>query len=277
MDRSLLGSAVTAATSAASALGLKADDTVVVHDSNRIAVHLLPCNTLARVGPMAFHGRAQFEVEVARRLAHTATPVATLEPRVEARVYEVNGFAITFWTYYEEHMSGDVPPPEYAQALRRMHGGMQALNLPVPHFTDRVAQAKALVANPDQTPNLVKADRELLGDTLAKLTRAISEWHAPEQLLHGEPHPGNLLRTSGGLLFVDLETCCRGPVEFDVAHTPAQVGVEYPRLNQGLLRDCRILVLAMIATWRWDRDDQLPNGRHWGTEWLNQLREAVGS
>jgi hypothetical protein len=42
-----------------------------------------------------------------------------------------------------------------------------------------------------------------------------------------------------------------------------------------LLRECRILVLAMIATWRWDRGDQLPNGRQLGAEWLSQIRVAL--
>jgi hypothetical protein len=42
-----------------------------------------------------------------------------------------------------------------------------------------------------------------------------------------------------------------------------------------LLRECRILVLAMITTWRWDRGDQLPNGRQLGTEWLSQIRAAL--
>jgi hypothetical protein len=42
-----------------------------------------------------------------------------------------------------------------------------------------------------------------------------------------------------------------------------------------LLRECRILVLAMIATWRWDRGDQFPNGRQLGTEWLSQIRAAL--
>jgi len=42
-----------------------------------------------------------------------------------------------------------------------------------------------------------------------------------------------------------------------------------------LLRECRILVLAMITTWRWDRDDQLPNGRELATQWLNQIRAAL--
>jgi hypothetical protein len=94
-------------------------------------------------------------------------------------------------------------------------------------------------------------------------------------LLHGEPHPGNVLTTKNGLLFMDLETCCRGPVEFDLAHAPKEVSGHYPGANQDLLRDCRILVLAMITTWRGDRGDQLQNGRRLGTEWLGQIRTAL--
>ena len=103
----------------------------------------------------------------------------------------------------------------------------------------------------------------------------IGERGGVEQLLHGEPHPGNLLTTKNGLLFIDLETCCRGPVEFDLAHAPEEVSEHYPGVNQDLLRECRILVLAMITTWRWDRGDQFPNGRQLGTEWLSQIRAAL--
>jgi hypothetical protein len=131
------------------------------------------------------------------------------------------------------------------------------------------------VASRDHTPALPDADREFLGDTLRKLRRVISERSGADQILHGEPHPGNVLTTKNGLLFVDLETCCRGPVEFDLAHAPEEVSEHYPGVNQELLRACRILVLAMITTWRWDRGDQLPNGRRLGTEWLSQIRAAL--
>ena len=110
---------------------------------------------------------------------------------------------------------------------------------------------------------------------MRNLKCAIADRGVDEQLLHGEPHPSNLLNTKKGLLFVDLETCCRGPVEFDIAHAPEDVGEHYPAANPDLLRECRILMLAMIATWRWDRDDQLPNGRQLGTEWLSQIRAAL--
>jgi hypothetical protein len=152
---------------------------------------------------------------------------------------------------------------------------MRELDVATPHFTDRVDQAQQLVASRDHTPALADADRELLGDTLRSLERGIGERGGVEQLLHGEPHPGNVLTTKNGLLFIDLETCCRGPVEFDLAHAPEDVSVHYPGVNHGLLRECRILVLAMITTWRWDRSDQLPNGRLLGTEWLGQIRTAL--
>jgi len=131
------------------------------------------------------------------------------------------------------------------------------------------------VASRDHTPALADADRELLGNTLRRLRQVIGGRGGAEQLLHGEPHPGNVLTTKNGLLFIDLETCCRGPVEFDLAHAPEEVSEHYPGVDQELLRQCRILVLAMITTWRWDRDDQLPNGRRLGTEWLRQIRTAV--
>jgi Ser/Thr protein kinase RdoA (MazF antagonist) len=62
--------------------------------------------------------------------------------------------------------------------------------------------------------------------------------------VHGEPHPDNVLSTTTGLLFIDLETCCRGPVEFD------------------------------LAAWRWDPGDQLPNGQRAARELLSALREG---
>jgi hypothetical protein len=150
--------------SIASSLGLTADEAILLHDSNKLTLRLLPCDVLARVAPAA-QQVAQFEIELARRLAESGSPVAA--------------------------------------------------------------------------------------------------------------HPGNVLTTKNGLLFIDFETCCRGPVEFDLAHVPDEVSEHYPGVNQGLLRECRILVLAMITTWRWDRGDQFPNGRQLGTEWLSQIRAAL--
>lgn len=266
--------AVAAAVSTASALGLTVGDAVVLHDSNRIAVRLQPCGVLARVAPRA-HQAAEFEIEVARRLAGTDSPVAELAPGVEPRVHVRDGFTVTLWRYYEPVTSPDLAPAEYARALARLHAGMRRVDVPAPHVTDRVAEAQRLVADRARTPGLGEADRGLLGDTLARLSRAIGDRGADEQLLHGEPHPGNVLGTRAGQLFTDLETCCRGPVEFDLAHAPEAVAEHYPAADPDLLGQCRILALAIATTWRWDRDDRLPDGRRLGAQWLDQIRAGL--
>ncbi|MCX4661569.1 phosphotransferase [Streptomyces uncialis] len=262
--------AIAAATSVATLLDLPADDAIVLHNSNKLALRLTPCDVFARVAPV---GRevAQFEVELAQRLTEIGCPVCPLEPRADPRVYTRDGFAVTLWTYYET-VAPRFSPVEYAKALEQLHAGMRDVDMPSPRFTDRIAEAEGVVADPDRSPELADADRVFLGGGLAGLRSAIEERGAVEQLLHGEPHPGNVLSTGNGPLFIDLETCCRGPVEFDLAHVPEAVCNNYPNIDQGLLDECRQLVLAMVAAWRWELGDQFPNGRRFGEEFLRVLR-----
>ncbi len=273
MQAAEVSRAVSAAIAIASALDLTADDTVVLHNSNKLALRLLPCDVFARVAPQA-QQVAEFEIELAQRLAETGSPVAALEPRAEPRPYERDGFVVTLWTYYAPVTPREVAPADYAHALGRLHAGMRKLDITTPHFTDRVAEAQQLVASREQTPTLADADRQLLDDTLGSLRRTIADRGAAEQLLHGEPHPGNVLSTKSGPLFIDLETCCRGPIEFDLAHVPEDVCAHYPNVDKDLLGECRMLVLAMVAAWRWDAGDQFPNGHRVGQEFLSTLRKG---
>jgi aminoglycoside phosphotransferase (APT) family kinase protein len=265
--------AVAAALSTASALGLSADDAIVLQASNKLSLRLLPCDVLARVG--ATHQDAQFEIELAQQLAAAGSPVAALDPRVEPRVYARDGYAITLWTYYESTAPQQILPADYADALHRLHAGMRNVDARTPHFTDRIEQAQQLVASPDRTPALAGADREFLGATLRDLGAAVARHSGAEQLLHGEPHPGNVLNTRNGPLFIDFETCCRGPVEFDLAHAPDGVSEHYPGVDRALLSECGNLVLALVTTWRWDRDDRFPDGHRLGTQWLGRLRTGL--
>jgi hypothetical protein len=262
--------AVDAAISVAVTLDLPADDAIVLHRSNKLALRLLPCDVFARVAQV---GRevAALEVELAQRLSDVGAPAATLDPRVEPRVYARDGYAVTLWSYYEP-TSPEVAPADYADALERLHAGMRLLDVSTPHFTDRVAQADQPVRNRDLTPGLIDADRELLSSALRRLLRVMRDRGAAEQLLHGEPHPGNVLGTANGPLFIDLETCCRGPIGFDLAHVPTTVSERYPGVDHRLLGECRRLVLAMVAAWRWEPSDRFPNGRQAGRDLLGVLR-----
>src|SRR6478735_11514374 len=145
--------AVAAARSTASALGLTADEATVLHASNRLAVRLPPADVLARVA-LPTHEAAAFEVDLAARLAATDAPVAGLDPRVTPRVHERDGFTITLWTYHAPQAAPELPPAEYADALARLHAGMQHVDVATSHFTDRVREAQLIVGSRDRTPEL---------------------------------------------------------------------------------------------------------------------------
>ena len=273
MEPSQVRLAVEAARSTARELGLQVSDAVVIHNSDRIAVRLIPCDVLARIAPQAWEDDLQFEAEVARRLAETDSPVGALEPRAAPRVYVRDTFALTLWTYYEQ--VGDIAPADYADALIRIHAGLRQIDLAAPHITDRVAAWVTEVNDPAQTPALPGPDRELLSTTLNRVSYAMHRWDTGDQLLHGEPHPQNLLSTSSGPRFIDLHTCQRGPVEYDIAYAPEAVAAHYPGANHHLVHQFRILMWAGFTTMRWRPGDQLPNWDYWRVEGLNQLRAAL--
>ncbi len=276
MAPSEVSRALAAATEVASELGLQVEDTTVLQHANRLTVRLTPYDVLARVAAPVRRNEevAAFELEIAQHLEAADAPIAVLDPRAEPLVYKRNGFVITYWTYYEPLTEDETTPTEYALALQRLHAAMRPLDVAAPHFTDRVDEAQSIVEDRSRSPNLDAPDRALLTNTLRTLRRAILDRGAPEQLLHGEPHPGNLLRTATGPRFIDFETCCTGPVEFDIAHAPDEVADHYPDVDPLQLRDCRLLSKAMVASWRADRDDIFPNGSEMRDELLAEIRAA---
>ncbi|MFC7622084.1 phosphotransferase [Microlunatus sp. GCM10028923] len=276
-----------AARNTAAALGLQVSDAIVVHNSDRIALRLQPCDVLVRIAPASWRQGMEFEALVARRLAEIGSPVGELDPRVELDVYECDGFAMTFWTYYEsvsdrraqQHlgMTTSLGPADYAKALAQLHADLRQMDLTAPHVMDRVAGWQLQVEDPERTPELRDRDRELLRETLKSMSAAIRSEDSVEQLLHGEPHPGNVLDTRKGPLWIDVGTLQRGPVEYDLAYAPEEVTEFYPEPNQRLVQNFRILMWAGIATMRWNQHDQYPRRDYWRVESLNQFRTALES
>lgn len=113
--------AIAAATSVAASLDLPANDAIALHNSNKLALRLTPCDVFARVAPVG-QEVAQFEVDLAQRLTEIGCPVCPLEPRANPRVYTHDGFAVTLWTYYEP-VTPHTSPVDYAKALEQLHAG----------------------------------------------------------------------------------------------------------------------------------------------------------
>ena len=270
MDEVEARRAVAAATSVAEANGLDVDETVVLNRSNRLVVHLLPCDTVARVSPAGWFSATR-EVEVARRLAATGAPVIALDPRVEPRVVERDGFEIALWEFVDALPDVALPPDDYAPALERLHGALRRVEMDAPHATDRFVAIQRWLTDPALTPDLADADRALLVERLAP-PAGVRAGGRGEQLLHGEPHAGNVLATDEGLRFIDFENCARGPVELDLAWMPREVSERYRGADPALVGECRATVLALIAAHRWRVDDRHPSGRRSGVAFLDAVR-----
>ena len=94
---------------------------------------------------------------------------------------------------------------------------------------NRVAAVQQDVASRDVTADLADTARTFLDNMLHDLRWTIVNRRAPEQLLHGESHPGNVLVTKNGALFIDFEHTTLCPVEHDL-------GWVSPRNHRPLLR-----------------------------------------
>jgi thiamine kinase-like enzyme len=226
---------------------------------------------------------AALELEVAQRLADMQSPVAFLDARVKPRVCERDGFAVTFWTYYELRTAGELLPGKYADALQRLHAGMRRLNIATPHFARRVAEAEGLVASRHETPALAESDRELLMHTLQSARRTIADSGAAEQLLHGEPHPGNIIRIAaaaahadadgGAMMLIDWDTVGLAPPERDLWMVATETGAELRRYTELTGRPVDMAAIELYRL-RWALDDlscfvrdlRAPHHRTPGTE-----------
>ena len=268
---------VDAATAVVSGLGLDVSAVVEFQQANRLTLRLLPCDVFARVAPTIRSNIeiAAFEVDVALQLEEAGGPIGVLDPRVQSHLHVDHGYVTTLWKYYEPAPSAALSPAAYASVLQDLHAAMRSVDVPAPHFTDRVDEAVVIVEDRSKSPGLVEADRDLLAQALTSLRRVVVNRAGNEQLLHGEPHEGNLLATTEGLRFIDFETCCYGPIEFDIAHAPDDVADHYALADRTLIRDCRLLKHAMVATWRSDRDDVFPNGTQMRDELLTELRASL--
>ena len=229
----------------------------------------------------------QFEAEVARRLAETDSPVGarasggtprhaltpslsrcgpTTSLPIAERARDTARSSSLGITHRAGRLCARTRPAPCRPAPDRSGGTTL-------HRSGRWRRRK--VADRERTPELLDPDRELLSHTLRRVSAAINGRASGEQLLHGEPHPGNVLSTSRGPLFVDLGTCHRGPVEYDLAYAPEEVAEHYPGANQDLVHQFRILMWAGISSCAGAETTSSPTGTTGGMEGFNQLRAAL--
>lgn len=241
--------AVTAATAAGRALGLRVEDPRVLHDVFSVVVHLSPAPVVVRVptvlpdylDPEAQRTQQCSELAVAGWLADGGHPVVPPSPLVPREPVRRDGFSMTFWQLVDEvgPELSDAAPDYVARIARtaRLHAALRD------HPGEGLGFLTALRA---LVPSGLRALERRPGPvTAADLDRAQREWHVlagplasraafetafpgvSVQPIHGDAPFHNTITTAAGELWSDFELVTTGPVEYDVTIADASAAAAY--------------------------------------------------
>jgi hypothetical protein len=202
--------AVAAAVAVVRAHGLSSDDPVVLSDAWHVLVHLRPLPIVARVSsdiPFPAGPRADDvvrELAVAGHAARSGAPVVPPADEIDPGPHDHDGRVVTFWRFITAREELD--PRAAGRGLRQIHDVLldyRGQALPAAgHGADVIEMLGSVESSPD-----VEFLRELAGAVPALAGQA----------LHGDAHLENCLSATGGSLWHDFESTCRGPREYDLA------------------------------------------------------------
>ena len=208
--------ALAAVAAVARSHGLPVDRMRVVRDLTNVLVHLEPAPVVARV-PITlarFRDPGWFAqvIDLARRLAHAGAPVAPPATDVDPGPHLRDGLVVEFWSYVEndpERFDAEAA----GRSLRELHDALSRYSGSLPRF-DRLDEVGRLLDSLTPSDIAKVEDLQLLRAAHAQLSGEPVPDGPP---LHGDAHLRNILWSTRGPLWSDLENACSGPPEYDLA------------------------------------------------------------
>ena len=203
-------SALAAAVGLARAHGVRVDDPLVLADGANLVVHLRPASLVAKAAlsthlvrePARWLAR---ELAVAAHLDDAGVPVVRASDLLPARVHEHDGQVVTFWEHLPHDPGAVIGPDELGSLLRELHAALRTCTVPLPRLATPLEDVGRF---------LQTRGSDGMRQAFDRVRAALPD--DPGQALHGDPHPGNLLRAATGWTWADLEDSCAGPLAWDL-------------------------------------------------------------
>lgn len=207
---------IRAATETAIAHGLTPDRCEILQNGSTLVLRLT--ETLVARVVQDVHGPRQGtewfarENAIAQHLTANRAPVIPLHPDLPPGPHAHLGYPMNFWLYVT---ATDVPADaaEIGSTLHRCHESLRTFKQPLPRLA--IITESLDILRQRQRELFPQATLNLLRRHLASSVAILDAF--PHQPLHGDAHPGNLMNTTGGLLWTDWEDAFSGPVEWDLA------------------------------------------------------------
>ncbi|WP_285508587.1 aminoglycoside phosphotransferase family protein [Actinokineospora sp. NBRC 105648] len=201
-------------TAACGQVGLDPTDAELITYSSNAVYRLPRAHVVVRLNPHAGNAdQTRVLVHTARWLQTAGAPVAPLTTGLDQPVIGPD-WAATFWTELRPaHRPGYA---DLAHPLRAIHTVTPAAHLPV---WNKFAYARHHLA---QARGVDDTDLEWLTSAWdqAELDYQAIAANLTHGVVHGDAHPGNLLRTHDGhLVLCDLDNVAIGPLDWDLTPT----------------------------------------------------------
>jgi hypothetical protein len=252
--------AVAAAVALAREHGLRVEEPTVVNDLFSVMVHLRPAPVVARVPTWITRLRTPVTDWLAREIAVTTflseqgAPVVAPSRELLPGPHAHDGFVISFWTYLQPDPDRAATAADCSAMLVDLHAALQLYPGELPLLASAVIDLPRWLGALDLAADvLTDADVGTLHAAAERLGPFLEAPDAEVQPLHGDVHPGNLIATREGMVWIDFEEVCRGPIEWDLATMgDADAVAAHHRADPEVLARCtdlRVLqvVLCLIA------------------------------
>jgi hypothetical protein len=256
-------------------LGIHAKQAVVVKDWNNTIIRLAPAGIVAKVGTSHFRD-AQLEsldreVAVAAHLAERGAPVVPPTRVVPPGPHRWRELKLTLWQYVEPLPGARPSAAAMAEAITRVHEALADFEGVLPDFTLELDDASRLL-QPDHSPALATADRRFLSRVVNDIHVALATLKGDWRPLHGSPHDANWHPSADGLLLLDFETACCGPLEWDLAALPDDALTFFPNADRELIVTMRRMRSVSVAAKCWVAPERAPELREAAHVQLKLLR-----
>lgn len=210
------------------------------------------------------------EHAICRELHGLGEPVP--QPLGEPLTDQVTRMVATAWRFVASVPLGEPEPVETAQALGRLHAALQQTTTQLPGYEHWLDLFATSLFDDAEMVNLDDDSRDYLRRAYSSLRPRIDVHPYAPMRLHGDPHTGNMLRTSSDLVILDLETACIGPLEWDLASLVSGVADNYEHgVDSDLLTLLREMNRVRVATWSFVNPTQAEH--QYGRRVLDELGE----
>jgi hypothetical protein len=255
------GLATLAVTRLAGRLGLNGVGVNVLHSSNNTIVQLPECGLVAKVGtapdaPETLVRELAIGVHLLAEGAEIAPPAICVSPGP----YRQDGLLITLWEFVPHDPDPELDDDELADSLGRLHAHLATWSGELPDYRERIRRTERLLADDQAMQAMPRDGVELVRARFARVAKPLLERAKPNTVLHGGPHSHNVLATPAGLRWIDFETCCRGPLEADLAYL-GEAGTCRPGVDLELLALTKQMLRISVATICWSYPDRHPRLR----------------